>query len=68
MNISTRVPGYRTLVTIRYKYNFRKFLGFISTEGAELMNQVIQFFVVYLRTILLFLFTHVFVLSFLEGK
>ena len=33
MTITPRVPGGRPLLVIRYKYNFRKILGFISTKG-----------------------------------
>ena len=32
MKSTPRVPGYRPLVSIGYKYNSRKFLGFITTE------------------------------------
>ena len=31
---TTIVPGDRTLMAIRYKYNSRKVLGFIATKGA----------------------------------
>ena len=33
MRIIPRVPGGRTLMAIGYKYNSRKVLGFIATEG-----------------------------------
>ena len=33
MNIITIVPGDRPLMTIEYKYNSRKFLGFVANEG-----------------------------------
>ena len=33
MNSMSRVPGERPLMTIGYKYNYRKVLGFISAEG-----------------------------------
>ena len=33
MNSTPRVPGNRPLMAIGYKYNSRKFLEFISTEG-----------------------------------
>ena len=32
MAITSRVPGGRQLMTIRYKYNSRKVLGFIATK------------------------------------
>ena len=34
INSTTRVPGGRPLMAIVYKYNYRKVLGFIYTEGA----------------------------------
>ena len=34
MKITPRVSGGRPLLTIGYKYNYRKVLGFISTEGS----------------------------------
>ena len=34
MNSTLIFPGGITLMSIRYKYNSRKFLGFIATEGA----------------------------------
>ena len=33
MNITSRVPGDRTIMAIECKYNCSKFLGFIFTEG-----------------------------------
>ena len=33
MKSTPRFPGGRTLMDIGYKYNYRKFLGYISTEG-----------------------------------
>ena len=36
MNITPRVPGGIKLLNIGYKYNSRKFLGFIDTEGARI--------------------------------
>ena len=33
MKMNARFPGDRPLITIVYKYNFWKVLGFISTEG-----------------------------------
>ena len=33
LKITPRVPGDRPLMTIVYKYNSMKVLGFISTEG-----------------------------------
>ena len=35
MNINQRVPGGRPLTSIGYKYNSRKVLGIIATEGTE---------------------------------
>ena len=34
MKSTPRVPGERPLLSIGYKYNSRKALGFIATEGA----------------------------------
>ena len=34
INIPPKVPGDIPLMNIGYKYNYRKVLGFISTEGA----------------------------------
>ena len=34
MKSTPRVPGGRPLISIGYKYNSRKVLGFIATEGA----------------------------------
>ena len=34
MEINTRVPGVRPLITIVYKYNSRKVLGFIANDEA----------------------------------
>ena len=34
MKSTPRVPGGRSLLAIGYKYNSRKVLGFIATEGA----------------------------------
>ena len=34
MKSTTRVPGGRSPLVIGYKYNSRKVLGFIATEGA----------------------------------
>ena len=34
MKITPRVTGYRPILNIGYKYNSRKALGFIATEGA----------------------------------
>ena len=33
MKSTTRVPGEIPLLAIGYKYNYRKVLGFIATEG-----------------------------------
>ena len=34
MNSTPRFPGERPLLSIGHKYNYRKVLGFIATEGA----------------------------------
>ena len=34
MKSTPRVPGDRTLMSIGYTFNCRKFLGFIATEGS----------------------------------
>ena len=34
LKIITRVPGGIILMAIGYKYNYKKVLGFIATEGA----------------------------------
>ena len=33
MKTTTRVPSGRQLLSIEYKYNYRRVLGFITTEG-----------------------------------
>ena len=55
--------GGRPLLSIGYKYNSRKVLGFIATEGAGVLNQVIPIYLVYLIFILMFLFALLFVLA-----
>ena len=36
MNITKKVPGGRLILAIGYKYNSRKVIGFIVTEGGLL--------------------------------
>ena len=44
--ITPIVHGYRPLGAIGYMYNYRKDPGYIATEGAELLNQVIHIHIV----------------------
>ena len=56
-------PGERPLLAIGYKYNSRKVLGFISTEGAGSTEPGDPYLSLYLRFILIFLFAPLFVLT-----
>ena len=56
MKITPRLPGDIPLVFIGYKYNSRKIIGSIDTEGLEVMNQVIPIYILSLKIITIFLF------------
>ena len=52
--------GERPLLDIGCKYNYRKVLGFIATEGLEVLKQVIPVYLVSLTFIIMFLFALLF--------
>ena len=63
MKSTPRVPGGIPLISIGYKYNFSRVIGFIATEGDGVFNQVIPIYLNYLEYILMFLFAQLFILT-----
>ena len=63
LRITPRFPGESPLLAICYKYNSRKVLGFIATEGAGSTEPGDPYLSLSLRFILMFLFAPLFVLT-----
>ena len=63
MKSTPRVPCGRPILEIEYKYNYRRFLGFISTEGYGSNAPGDPYFSCSLTFILMFLFTPFFILT-----
>ena len=63
MNSNPRVPGGIPLMDIGYKYNYRKFLGFISTETPGSTEPGDPYLSCFPDIFLMFMFAPLFVLT-----
>ena len=63
MKITQRFFVGRPLLYIRYKYNSRKVLGFIATEGDEITKPSDPYLALFYNFVLMFLFSPLFVLT-----
>ena len=63
MESAPRFPGERPLLAIGYKYNSRKVLGFIATEGAGSTEPGDPYLSCFPDIFLIFLFSPLFILT-----